>query len=34
MISESFSGFIEELVRRDYKIRDWVDTLAAQRYEW
>jgi hypothetical protein len=34
MISESFSGFIEELVRRDYKVRDWVDTLAAQRYEW
>ena len=34
MISESFCGFIEELVKRDYKIRDWVDTLAAQRYEW
>jgi hypothetical protein len=32
--SESFFEFIEELVRRDYKLVDWVDTLATQRYEW
>jgi hypothetical protein len=33
-LSDSFSDFIEELVRRDYRILDWVDTLATQRYEW
>jgi hypothetical protein len=33
-LSESFSEFIEELVRRDYRILDWVDALATQRYEW
>jgi len=34
MISRSFSEFVEELVRRDYKLVDWVNTLATQRYEW
>ena len=33
-LSDSFSDFIEELVRRDYRILDWVDALATQRYEW
>ncbi|WP_157597682.1 MULTISPECIES: SMI1/KNR4 family protein [unclassified Rhizobacter] len=34
IISESFSGFVEELVRRDYKLVDWVASLATRPYEW
>lgn len=34
MISRSFSEFVEELVRRDYKLVDWVNTLATQAYRW
>ena len=33
-MSKSFLGFIEELVRRDYKLVDWVNTLETQKYEW
>ena len=32
MISRSFSEFVEELVRRDCKLVDWVNTLATQAY--
>lgn len=33
-MSKSFLEFIEELVRRDYKLVDWVNTLETQKYEW
>jgi hypothetical protein len=33
-ISTSFLEFIEELICRDYKLVDWVNTLETQRYEW
>lgn len=34
VMSKDFLGFIEELVRRDYKLVDWVNTLETQKYEW
>jgi len=33
-ISKGFSDFIDELVRRDYKLVNWMNTLETQRYEW
>lgn len=33
-VSESFPEFIEKLLRRDYDLTGWVDTLATQEYEW
>ena len=33
-MSKGFLEFIEELVRRDYKIADWVNTLETQKYDW
>jgi hypothetical protein len=33
-MSNGFLEFIEELVRRDYKLVDWVNTLQTQKYEW
>jgi hypothetical protein len=33
-MSKGFLEFIEELVRRDYKLVDWVNTLEIQKYEW
>lgn len=34
MMSNDFRAFIEELVRRDYKLADWLNTLETQRYDW
>jgi len=33
-MSKSFLEFIKELIRRDYKLINWVSTLETQRYEW
>lgn len=33
-MSKSFLEFIEELVRRDYKLMGWVNALETQKYEW
>jgi len=33
-MSKGFVEFIEELVRRDYKLVDWVNNLETQKYEW
>jgi hypothetical protein len=33
-MAKGFLAFIEELVRRDYKLADWVNTLTTQKYEW
>jgi hypothetical protein len=33
-MSKGFLEFIEELVRRDYKLVDWVSALETQKYEW
>lgn len=33
-MSKDFLEFVEELVRRDYKLVDWVNTLETQKYEW
>lgn len=33
-LSEGFLEFIEELIRRDYKLVDWVNTLETHEYEW
>jgi hypothetical protein len=33
-IATSFLGFIEELVRRDYDLANWIGTLETQKYEW
>jgi len=33
-MSKDFLAFIEELVRRDYKLVDWVNALETRRYEW
>ena len=34
IMSESFLKFIEEIIRRDYKLIDWGDSLETQPYEW
>jgi hypothetical protein len=34
VMSNNFLEFIDELIRRDYKLVDWVDSLKTQRYEW
>jgi hypothetical protein len=33
-MSAGFLEFVEELVRRDYKLVDWVNTLETQKDEW
>lgn len=33
-ISNDFLDFLSELVRRNYKLVDWIDTLETKRYEW
>lgn len=33
-ISASFTEFLEELIRRDYKLEDWVDELETRAYDW
>jgi hypothetical protein len=33
-MSKGFLEFIEELVHRDYKLVDWVNSLETQKYEW
>jgi hypothetical protein len=33
-MSTGFLEFVKELVRRDYKLVDWVNTLETQKYEW
>jgi len=33
-IAKDFFDFVEELIRRDYKLVDWINTLETQRYEW
>lgn len=33
-ISNDFLEFIEELVRRDYKIGEWIDAVETKRYDW
>ena len=33
-ISKGFLEFIDELVRRDYKLVGWMNTLETQGYEW
>jgi hypothetical protein len=32
MISKNFLEFIEEVVRRDYKLIEWVSALKGQKY--
>lgn len=32
--SRSFQEFIEELIRRDYKLVDWMNTLKTEKYDW
>lgn len=34
VMSKGFLEFIDELVRRDYKLIDWVNTLETQWYDW
>jgi hypothetical protein len=34
VMSNDFLEFIDELIRRDYKLVDWVNTLETQKYEW
>jgi len=34
VMSNGFLEFIDELIRRDYKLVDWVNTLETQKYEW
>lgn len=31
---KDFLEFFEELIRRDYKLIEWTDTLDAQKYSW
>ena len=33
-VSDSFLLFIRELINRDYKLVDWVETLDAKTYDW
>jgi len=33
-VSESFLMFIKELINRDYKLVNWVETLNTQTYDW
>jgi hypothetical protein len=33
-MSKGFVTFIDELIRRDYKLVDWANTLETQKYEW
>lgn len=34
VIAKDFWEFAEELVRRDYKLSAWKETLEVQKYEW
>lgn len=33
-MSSDFSTFLEELVRRDYKLGEWVDSVETRQYDW
>lgn len=33
VMAKSFLGFVDELVRRDYRLVDWVNTLETQKCE-
>ncbi|MHA6885355.1 hypothetical protein [Ralstonia pseudosolanacearum] len=33
-MSKDFLEFVGELIRRDYKLGEWIDTLETQGYEW
>lgn len=33
-MSNNFEEFVRELIYRDYKIENWVNTLKTERYEW
>ncbi|WP_458237384.1 hypothetical protein [Pseudomonas sp. P5_A2_2] len=34
VMSKDFLEFAEDLIRRDYKLSEWIDRLETQRYEW
>lgn len=34
VMSNGFLEFMDELIRRDYKLVDWVNALETQKYEW
>ena len=34
VMAKDFLEFVGELVRRDYKLGAWVETLETQKYEW
>lgn len=34
LIADDFCAFIEELIRRDYRLSDWMDALDARRHTW
>ncbi len=34
LVSDNFLGFMEELVRRDYELVDWMNTLKTEPYAW
>ena len=33
-VAGSFTEFVEELERRDYRIYDWIEELAVRPYDW
>lgn len=33
-MSKDFLEFVGELIRRDYKLGEWIDALEAQKYDW
>ena len=33
-MAKDFQTFLNELVQRDYRVEDWVETLTTERYEW
>jgi hypothetical protein len=34
VMSQGFLEFVQELIRRDYKLLNWVNTLESQVYDW
>lgn len=34
LMSKDFAEFLEELVRRDYQLEAWIDTLKTEPYDW
>lgn len=33
-MTKGFLDFIEELIKRDYKLLDWVSALETKKYDW